>query len=153
VTDKTVTVSTAAYDGPNNGTLSVTATSSDPTAVLTLVGFGPSAPEKPRPRDGTRRAGNRPRPGGERGGPCPGLMAAPAKRADRFVQGRPPAAATTETARGMSHRLRRRHRPGGGGTPVIGTPVAVNETATMNERTAWPPPRHVRRGPQTSPST
>jgi VCBS repeat-containing protein len=37
-----VTVATAAFNGVNNGTLSVTATSSDPTAILTLAGYGPS---------------------------------------------------------------------------------------------------------------
>jgi hypothetical protein len=37
-----VTVATAAFNGTNNGTLSVTATSSDPTAVLTLAGYGPA---------------------------------------------------------------------------------------------------------------
>jgi hypothetical protein len=39
VTDDVV-VKTAAYDGPNGGTLAVTAESSDPTARLTLAGFG-----------------------------------------------------------------------------------------------------------------
>jgi hypothetical protein len=42
VTDD-VLVSTASYNGPNNGTLTVNATSSDPTAVLTLDGYGPAA--------------------------------------------------------------------------------------------------------------
>jgi hypothetical protein len=37
-----VTVATAAFNGVNNGTLSVTAVSSDPTAVLTLAGYGPA---------------------------------------------------------------------------------------------------------------
>ena len=37
-----VTVAKAAFDGTNNGTLSVTATSSDPTAVLTLAGYAPA---------------------------------------------------------------------------------------------------------------
>jgi VCBS repeat-containing protein len=37
-----VTVATAAFNGFNNGTLSVTATSSDPTAILTLAGYGPA---------------------------------------------------------------------------------------------------------------
>ena len=41
VTDE-ITVAAAAFDGANNGTLSVTATSSDPTAVLTLAGYGPA---------------------------------------------------------------------------------------------------------------
>nr|WP_236599499.1 Ig-like domain-containing protein [Ramlibacter alkalitolerans] len=37
-----VTVATAGFNGTSNGTLSVTATSSDPTAVLTLAGYGPA---------------------------------------------------------------------------------------------------------------
>jgi len=37
-----VTVATAGFNGTANGTLSVTATSSDPTAVLTLAGYGPA---------------------------------------------------------------------------------------------------------------
>jgi hypothetical protein len=41
VTDE-VTINTAAFDGANNGTLGVTAVSSDPTAVLTLGGYGPA---------------------------------------------------------------------------------------------------------------
>jgi hypothetical protein len=41
VTDE-VTVNTAAFNGANNGTLSVTAVSTDPTAVLTLAGYGPA---------------------------------------------------------------------------------------------------------------
>jgi len=39
VTDDVV-INTATYNGPNEGTLAVTAESSDPTAVLTLAGFG-----------------------------------------------------------------------------------------------------------------
>ncbi len=39
-----VVVKTAAYNGPQGGTLAVTAESSDPTAVLTLAGFGSGAP-------------------------------------------------------------------------------------------------------------
>ena len=39
VTDEVV-IGTATYNGQNNGTLSVTAVSSDPTAVLTLAGYG-----------------------------------------------------------------------------------------------------------------
>jgi hypothetical protein len=42
VTDDVV-VKTAAYDGPNGGTLAVTAESSDPTSRLTLAGFGSTA--------------------------------------------------------------------------------------------------------------
>jgi hypothetical protein len=42
VTDDVV-VKTAGFDGPNGGTLSVTAESSDPTAQLTLAGFGSTA--------------------------------------------------------------------------------------------------------------
>jgi hypothetical protein len=41
VTDHVV-INTAHYVGPENGTLTVNAVSSDPTAVLTLAGYGPS---------------------------------------------------------------------------------------------------------------
>ncbi|MEJ8834922.1 Ig-like domain-containing protein [Ramlibacter sp. AN1133] len=37
-----VTINTALFDGANNGTLSVTAVSSDPTSQLTLGGYGPA---------------------------------------------------------------------------------------------------------------
>jgi VCBS repeat-containing protein len=40
VTDQ-ITITTAHYVGPDNGTLSVNAVSSDPTAILTLAGYGP----------------------------------------------------------------------------------------------------------------
>jgi VCBS repeat-containing protein len=46
VTDHVV-ISTAHYVGPENGTLTVNATSSDPTAVLTMAGYGPAAPATP----------------------------------------------------------------------------------------------------------
>ena len=46
VTDE-VTVSLASFNGPTNGTLTVNATSSDPTAVLTLAGYGPAAAATP----------------------------------------------------------------------------------------------------------
>jgi hypothetical protein len=39
-----VVVKTATYNGPQGGTLAVTAESSDPTALLTLAGFGGGAP-------------------------------------------------------------------------------------------------------------
>jgi hypothetical protein len=42
-----VTITTAHYVGPENGTLSVNAVSSDPTAVLTLAGYGPAAAGTP----------------------------------------------------------------------------------------------------------
>ncbi|GAB3765461.1 IPT/TIG domain-containing protein [Ramlibacter monticola] len=42
-----VTVTAANYVGQQNGTLTVNAVSSDPTALLTLAGYGPSAPATP----------------------------------------------------------------------------------------------------------
>ena len=41
VTDD-VQISTSSFNGPGNGTLTVNATSTDPTAILTLTGFGPA---------------------------------------------------------------------------------------------------------------
>ncbi|GAB3764736.1 hypothetical protein GCM10028796_20390 [Ramlibacter monticola] len=46
VTDD-VQVTLAGYNGPGNGTLTVNATSSDPTAVLTLAGYGPAPAATP----------------------------------------------------------------------------------------------------------
>lgn len=46
VTDDVV-ISAATYNGPDNGTLTVSATSSDPTAVLMLDGYGPAAAGSP----------------------------------------------------------------------------------------------------------
>jgi hypothetical protein len=42
-----VSVTTASYAGQANGTLTVNAVSTDPTAVLTLAGFGPAAAATP----------------------------------------------------------------------------------------------------------
>jgi hypothetical protein len=42
-----VTITGASFNGPNNGTLTVGATSSDPTAALTLAGYGPAAAGTP----------------------------------------------------------------------------------------------------------
>jgi VCBS repeat-containing protein len=46
VTDQ-VTITTAHYVGPQNGTLTVNAVSSDPTAVPTLAGYGPGVAGSP----------------------------------------------------------------------------------------------------------
>ncbi len=46
VTDE-VTISGATFNGPSNGTLTVNATSSDPTATLSLAGYGPAGAGTP----------------------------------------------------------------------------------------------------------
>jgi len=131
VTDS-VTIDAAGFDGPNNGTLAVNARSSDPTAVLTLVGYGPAAPETP----GAAPA-NAPGTGldlAPEAATVTGLMAAPATVQVTSSKGGS-AVRPTETARGLaSGGGTGGGDPGtGGGTPTIGTPVAVNETATMFE--------------------
>lgn len=127
----TVRVTAADYDGPNGGKLSVSAISSDPTAVLTLTGYGPANAAAPgtasatAPGTGLDLAGNM--------ATVSGLMAAPA--AVHVVSSRGGASVReTETALGAA-------TGGGGGsgggdtggTPVIGTPIAVNETGTILE--------------------
>jgi hypothetical protein len=133
VTD-TVTIGAAAFDGPNNGTLSVTAVSSDPTAKLSLIGYGPAAPTTP----GVATAA-----GAGTGlelvadaGTVTGLMAAPATVQIASSKGGL-ATRETDTARGMT--TGGGTGGGGGGTgggttpPVIGSPVAVSESASMSE--------------------
>jgi hypothetical protein len=129
VTD-TVTVSTAAYDGPNNGTLSIMARSSDPTAKLTLVGYGPAAPESPGVAAATA-----PGTGLElvaEAATVTGLLAAPANVQISSSKGGI-GARDTDTARGMS--TGGGTGGGGGGTnpPVIGTPIAQSETSAISE--------------------
>ncbi|HET8747017.1 MAG TPA: Ig-like domain-containing protein [Ramlibacter sp.] len=132
VTD-TVTIDVAGFDGPNNGTLAVNARSSDPTAKLTLVGYGPAAPETP----GTATAGA---PGtgldlAPEAATVTGLMAAPATVQVTSSKGGS-AVRPIETARGLpTGGGTGGGDPGGdpGGPPTIGTPVAVNETSTMFE--------------------
>jgi hypothetical protein len=129
VTDS-VTVTTAAYDGPNNGTLSVMARSSDPTARLTLVGYGPAPLETPgvatatAPGTGLELVGET--------GTVTGLLAAPASVQISSSKGGV-SSRDTETARGMS--TGGGTGGGGGGTnpPVIGTPVAVSEAGNLSE--------------------
>ena len=129
VTDS-VTVGAAAYDGPANGTLSVTATSSDPTARLTLVGYGPAAPQTPGLAAAT---------GAGTGlelhadaATVTGLMAAPAHVQISSSKGGI-GVRETATTRGMSSGGGTGGGGTGGGTPVIGTPIAVSETASMSE--------------------
>ncbi|GAB3776971.1 hypothetical protein GCM10028796_55440 [Ramlibacter monticola] len=131
VTD-TVRINAADYDGPGNGTLSVSAISSDPTAKLTLIGFGPAAPGTPG-----RALATAPGTGLDLAldaATVTGLMASPATVQVASSKGGL-ATHETETARGMATGTGGGGGGGGGGNtpPVIGTPVAVNETATVFE--------------------
>ncbi len=111
-----VTIASAAYNGPDSGTLTVTATSSDPTAVLTLSGYGPAPAAAPGVASG-RSAGT----GVELAASTAtvtGLLAPPSmvhvissRGGEKLLD--------TITARGTA--------------TVIGTPVATGETATMFE--------------------
>ncbi|GAB3662636.1 Ig-like domain-containing protein [Ramlibacter alkalitolerans] len=131
VTD-TVTVSAASYDGPNGGKLNVNATSSDPTAVLTLLAYGPNNPETPgvatasAPGTGLDLAGNM--------ATVTGLMAVPGNVQVLSSKGGI-GTRDTDTARGMATGGGTGGSGGGsgGGEIVIGVPVAVNETGTIFE--------------------
>jgi hypothetical protein len=128
----TVTIGSASFDGPNNGKLAVTAMSSDPTAVLTLTGYGPSRPEAPGTATAADAGTGLNLAGGA--GNVTGLLASPATL--QIVSSKGGAASReVETALGMT-------TGGTGGTggttdptapPVIGTPVAVNDSATLFE--------------------
>lgn len=114
-----VTISAASYDGQANGTLTVNAISSDPTAVLTLAGYGPAPAETPGAASGAgagtgvELAGN--------AATVSGLLAPPAQ-VQVISSRRGVAMRNTETARGA-------------GTPgaTSGVPTAVNESATLSE--------------------
>lgn len=115
VTDD-VTITTASFNGPNNGTMTVNATSTDPTAVLTLAGFGPAAGGTPGVSAGIGAgtgldlAGN--------AASVTGLLA-------------PPAAALVTSSKGGSST-----RPidtASGAAVMVGTPTAVSDSANMFE--------------------
>jgi hypothetical protein len=130
----TVSITTAGFDGPNNGTLSVTARSSDPTAVLTLSGYGPSDPTKPGTALASAPGTGLDLPGGS--GTVTGLLAAPPTLQVVSSRG---GSSIRETDVGLGMTTGSGTGTGGTGTtdpaapPVIGTPVAVNDSANMFE--------------------
>lgn len=115
VTDD-VTVSLASFDGPGNGTLTVHAVSSDPTAILTLAGYGPAPQGSPGAMDG-KGAGT----GLELAGNVAtvGALSAPPARAQVFSSKGGSALQPVITATGSA--------------VLVGIPVAVNDSVTINE--------------------
>jgi hypothetical protein len=116
VTDH-VTINTAHYVGPENGTLTVTAVSSDPTAVLTVPGYGPAQdPTKPGVSVGLG-AGL----GLDLAGGSSQIMALKA----------PPSAVQVVSTKGGS--ALRRVDTAHGAASLVGQPAAVNDAASIDE--------------------
>jgi hypothetical protein len=115
VTDDVV-IGTAAFNGQANGTLTVNAASSDPTAVLTLAGYGPAMPTAPGTSTGVG-AGT----GLELAGSAAtvsGLLAPPSQV--QVVSSRGGAALrNAETAQG--------------GAVIVGVPTAMADSGTIFE--------------------
>ncbi len=115
VTDD-VTVNLATFDGPNNGTLRVQAASTDPTAKLTLEGYGPAPSSTPGNIIGTGAGTGLDLVGGN--GKVTALQAPPAQVQIVSTKG----AAVLEkvvTAQGQA--------------ALNGVPIAVNDSGTINE--------------------
>jgi hypothetical protein len=113
VTDD-VQISLASYNGPNNGTLTVNAASTDPTALLTLTGYGPGAT-----------------PGASVGrGAGTGLqLAAGAATVSALIA--PPSRVQVVSNKGGADV---RNTDAALGTAVlVGVPVASNDAVTLNE--------------------
>lgn len=115
VTDQ-VTITTAHYVGPQNGTLSVNAVSSDPTAVLTLAGYGPAGVGTPGVSIGT--------------GVGTGLDLA-GGAAQVLAVAAPPSKVQIVSSRGGSQL--RETDTAHGSAVLLGVPSAVNDSVTMNE--------------------
>ena len=115
VTDD-VLISTATYNGPDNGTLTVNATSSDPTAVLTLDGYGPAAAGSPGSSVGV--------------GAGTGLtLSAGAATVTTLLA--PPARVQVSSDKGGSDR--EKTVTARGPATMVGVPVANNDALTMFE--------------------
>ena len=110
-----VTVATAAFNGVNNGTLSVTAASSDPTAVLSLAGYGPAMTT----------------PGASAGvGAGTGLDLAGNAATVTGLQAPPSVVQVVSTKGGTG---RRDTDTGTGTTVLLGVPTASADSITLNE--------------------
>jgi hypothetical protein len=115
VTDQ-ITITTAHYVGPENGTLSVNAVSSDPTAVLTLAGYGPGAATTPGVSVGQGAGTGLQMPGGA---------------AQVLAMAAPPSRVQVVSSKGGSSL---RDSDTAHGTAVlVGIPSAVNDAATISE--------------------
>lgn len=111
-----VRVTTANYNGPNNGTLTVSATSSDPTALLTLAGYGPAAAGAPGTSVGVGAGTGLDLAGGA--ATVSSLMAPPSRVQVSSTKGGSDLARTS-TATGPA--------------VMVGVPVAANDAVTMFE--------------------
>jgi hypothetical protein len=115
VTDD-VQITLAGYNGPNNGTLTVNAASSDPTAVLSLANFGPAAAGTPGAAVG-RGIGT-------------GLaLAGGAASVSALVA--PPSRVQVVSTRGGGDI--RTVDPSAGSASLVGVPVANADSGTVNE--------------------
>jgi hypothetical protein len=115
VTDD-VHISAADFNGPSNGTLTVNAASSDPTAVLTLTGYGPADAATPGAVVGRGAGSGLDLVGGV--ATASSLVAPPSKVQVVSTKGGSDVR-TTNTAVGAAQ--------------LVGVPVAVNDTVTLNE--------------------
>ena len=115
VTDHLV-INTAHYVGPENGTLTVNAVSSDPTAVLTLAGYGPSDAATPGVSVGVA-AGL----GLELQGTAAQVLALKA----------PPSQVNVVSSKGGS--VQRKVDTAHGAAMLVGQPSAVNDSASIDE--------------------
>ena len=111
-----VNINTAAFNGANNGTLSVTATSTDPTALLTLAGYGPAPATTPGTSVG-KGAGT-------------GLDLVSGSATVSGLQAPPSAVQVLSTKGGSSLR---NTDTATGSAVLLGVPVAVPDSVTMNE--------------------
>jgi hypothetical protein len=111
-----VQITLAGFNGPANGRLTVNATSSDPTAVLTLAGFGPAGAGTPGASVGR--------------GTGTGLaLAAGAANVTALLA--PPSRVQVVSTRGGADV--RTVDPSIGSAVLVGVPIANADTATINE--------------------
>jgi hypothetical protein len=110
-----VTINTAGFNGAANGTLSVTAVSSDPTAQLTLGGYGPA---------GTTAGTSVGKGAGT------GLDLAAGAATVSGLQA-PPSAVQVVSSKGGSSL--RNTDTAAGTTVLLGVPIAAGDSATLNE--------------------
>jgi hypothetical protein len=115
VTDHVI-INTAHYVGPENGTLTVNAVSSDPTAVLSVAGYGPAAAGSPGVSVGVG-AGT----GLELAGTAAQIIALKA----------PPSQVQVVSSKGGS--VLRKVDTAHGVAQLVGAPSAVNDSATIDE--------------------
>ena len=115
VTDD-VQVTLANYNGPGNGTLTVNATSTDPTAVLTLAAFGPAGAGTPGVAVG-RGIGS-------------GLDLAAGSASVSALLAPPSRVQVVSTKGGGDIRT---VDPSAGAAQLVGVPIANADTGTINE--------------------